>query len=390
MRQRFEILKLRALIKEVTSKCIWCRIQRASPRPPPMAPLPSARLTPFIKPFTSVGVDYFGLVYVKVGRNRVKRWVALFSCMTIRAVHLEVVHSLSTESCIMAVRRFVARRGPPAEFYSDNGTCFSGASGVLQRELNDRNQTLARTFTSAQTSWKFIPPATPHMGGVWERLVRSVKAAVGTLLDAPRVSDDETLLTIMYEAEAMINCRPLTYIPLESADQEALTPNHFLLGSSSGGKILPTEPIKSTATLRSSWKLAQHLCQEFWRRWIREYLPVINRRCKWFNEVKDIEIGNLVLVVCGTTRRQWIRGRVLDVMRGRDGRVRQALVQTATGVIKRAAVNLAVLDVGTNCKSDPRHSERPDLHRDLLAGDCDGETPRCSDTANAVLCDRQN
>ncbi|XP_053698951.1 uncharacterized protein LOC128745910 [Sabethes cyaneus] len=347
MRQRFEISKLREQIKKVMSQCNLCRIAKASPSHPPMASLPSSRLTPFVQPFTSVGVDYFGPIHAKVGRSDAKRWVALFTCLTIRAVHLEVVYSLSTESCILAVRRFVSRRGSPAEFYSDNGTCFTGASNLLQQEILERNRALVTKFTDAHTCWKFIPPATPHMGGVWERLVRSVKVAVGTLLDSPRVPDDETLLTIMCEAEAMINHRPLT-----------------------------------------SWKLAQYLRDEFWRRWIREYLPVINRRCKWFDEVEDIKVGNLVFVVSGASRNQWIRGRVLDVIRGRDGRVRQALVQTATGVVKRAAVNLAVLDVRENSESHHRHLEEPRPHQDSPAGDCDDEIPRCSAVADAHSCDQ--
>ncbi|XP_062712397.1 uncharacterized protein LOC134289829 [Aedes albopictus] len=353
MRQRFEIAKLRALIEKVTKNCMWCRLKKALPSPPAMAPLPAARLQPFVRPFTSVGVDYFGPVLVRVGRSSVKRWVALFTCLTIRAVHLEVVHSMSTESCVMAVRRFIARRGCPAEFFSDNGTCFQGASKELQKEVMEtRNNALEKTFTTAKTRWCFIPPAAPHMGGAWERLVRSVKVALGSVTDVPRKPDDEVFETVLLEAEALINSRPLTYIPLESADQEAITPNHFLLGSSNGDKFLPTDPIDSPTILRHSWKLAQAITQVFWTRWIKEYLPVITRRTKWFGEVRDIAVGDLVLVVAGTAKDQWIRGRVETVTPGRDGRVRQALVQTATGFLRRPVVKLALLDVLEN--SEPK------------------------------------
>ncbi|XP_058465245.1 uncharacterized protein LOC131438888 [Malaya genurostris] len=207
IRQRFEIGKLRSLVMKVAKKCTWCHVMKAVPRSPAMAPLPEMRLSAFVRPFTYVGLDYFGPVLVKVGRNNIKRWVALFTCLTLRAVHMEVVHSLSTVSCIMAVRRFVSRRGPPREVWTDNATCFHGASNELK---------------SAQTSWKFIPPASPHMGGAWERLVRSVKEAVGTIWEAPRKPDDETFETILYEAEAMINSRPLTYIPLSSDPSQQL------------------------------------------------------------------------------------------------------------------------------------------------------------------------
>lgn len=359
IRQQYEIPKLRSLVKKVARNCVWCRVMKAAPRPPAMAPLPEMRLTPFVRPFTFVGLDYFGPVSVRVGRSLAKRWIALFTCLTIRAVHMEVVHSLSTESCIMAIRRFISRRGPPKEFYTDNGTCFQGASRELKEEIENRNETLASTFTSTNTSWKFIPPSAPHMGGVWERLVRSVKVATGAVLDAARKPDDETLETVLLEAEAMINCRPLTFVPLESEDQEALTPNHFLLGSSSGVKILPTASVDNRATLRSSWKLAQFISEEFWRRWVKEYLPVINRRCKWFVETRDLEVGDLVMVVNGASRGQWLRGRVQQVFAGKDGRVRQALVRTSTGVLRRPAVKLAVLDILDKGKPNPTESQAP-------------------------------
>ncbi|XP_055589494.1 uncharacterized protein LOC129741739 [Uranotaenia lowii] len=318
IRQRFEIPKLRSLVYKVAQKCSWCQVMKARPRPPAMAPLPKFRLTAFVRPFTSVGLDYFGPVLVKVGRRNEKRWVALFTCLTIRAVHLEVVHSLSTESCIMAVRRFVARRGPPKEFWTDNATCFQGASNILKEEIAAKTNALALTFTSAETSWKFIPPATPHMGGAWERLVRSVKVASGAILQTSRKPDDETLETILYEAEAMINSRPLTYIPLESADQEALTPNHFILGSSTGAKILPTKPVDYRTTLRSSWKLAQYITDQFWTRWLKEYLPMISRRTKWFEETKDLEVGDLVMMPDGAIRNRWTRDTHLKTENGTD------------------------------------------------------------------------
>lgn len=137
----------------------------------------------------------------------------------------------------MAVRRFIARRGAPAEIFSDNGTCFVGANKQLQQEIQTINNDLAGTFTNTNTRWCFNPPNAPHMGGVWERLVRSVKQAIGTIIEAPRLPDDETLATILADAESMINSRPLTYVPLESADEESLTPNHFLLGSSSNSHL---------------------------------------------------------------------------------------------------------------------------------------------------------
>ncbi|XP_062702828.1 uncharacterized protein LOC134285654 [Aedes albopictus] len=370
MRQLYEIPRLRSVVFEVADSCMTCRIRRAVPNPPPMAPLPKVRVTPYVRPFTFVGVDYFGPVLVKVGRSNVKRWIALFTCLTIRAVHLEVVHSMSKESCVMAVRRFVSRRGAPVEIFSDNGTNFLGASNQLKREAEELVHHLASTFTNTTTRWSFNPPGAPHMGGAWERMVRSVKVSIEGILENQRRPDDEILETVVIEAEAMINSRPLTYIPLESAEQESLTPNHFLLGSSSGVKQKPVLPTEYHATLRNGWKLAQYLSDGIWRRWIREYLPVISRRSKWFEEVKEVAEGDLVLIVDGAVRNQWIRGIIEKVVQGRDGRVRQAWVRTANGLLRRPAVKLALLDVVDGGKPEADNDQDS-----LRVGGCDDENP---------------
>lgn len=283
----------------------------------------------------------------------------------------------------MAVQRFVARRGLPREFWTDNATCFHGTSNELEAQKLTRNKTLSEKFTTAETSWRFIPPAAPHMGGAWERMVRSVKVAIRSMLDNPRRPDDETLETALLEAEGMINSRPLTYIPLEHADQEALTPNHFLLGSSSGAKLLPMDPPSNHSPLRSSWKLARYISDQFWNRWLKEYLPMITRRCKWFDDTRELAVDDLVMVVNGTTRNQWIRGRIEEVFHGKDGRVRQALVRTSTGTIRRPAVKIAVLDVEENCNPSTSVHDALDPLVGLRAGVCHDIIPRCGNTGQS-------
>ncbi|XP_058828010.1 uncharacterized protein LOC131687931 [Topomyia yanbarensis] len=348
LRQNFYIPKLRMLIRKVGRSCQYCKVQKAVPVPPQMAPLPKERLTPFVRPFTYIGVDYMGPFEVKVGRSLVKRWICLFTCLTVRAVHLELAHSLSTSSCVMAFRRFVARRGAPLEVFSDNGTNFVGANRQLSEEKQKLQEIVvdcANTFTNAHTQWHFNVPAAPHMGGPWERMVKSVKVAMKAVSDSPRHPSDEVLETIMLEAEGIVNSRPLTYVPLEAADQEVLTPNHFLLHGSNGIKQPASEPAITGNVLQDSWKLAQHIGNEFWRRWIREYLPMLTRRAKWFDTVKPLEPGDLVVIVDEHARNRWERGRILETFPDKSGQVRRATVQTNRGVFERPAVKLAVLDV---------------------------------------------
>ncbi|XP_058449077.1 uncharacterized protein LOC131429043 [Malaya genurostris] len=351
LRQRFHVSYLRTVVRSVTGKCAECKIRNAVPRVPRMSPLPRARLGAFFRPFSFTGLDYFGPITIRVGRCNVKRWVALFTCLSIRAVHLEVVHSLSTESCKMAIRRFVARRGSPSEIYSDDATNFVGASNELRDEIKVMNASLAETFTNATTKWMFVPPSTPHMGGAWERMVRSVKSAFYAM-STTKLPTEEIFGTVLVEAEGIVNSRPLTFLPLDKANQEALTPNHFLLSSSSGVAQPPRRLVESDSVCRSDWDRSRRLVDLFWGRWIREYLPVIAKRTKWFGEVKPVKKGDLVIIVDDGRRNGWTRGKILEVQRGHDGRVRQAWVQTSSGVLRRPVAKLAVLEVNSG-KTDP-------------------------------------
>ncbi|XP_055633594.1 uncharacterized protein LOC129773943 [Toxorhynchites rutilus septentrionalis] len=341
IRQVYSISKLRSLVKNLSQACMMCKLRKARPNIPPMAPLPPARLAVRVRPFSYVGVDYFGPLLVKVGRASVKRWIALFTCLTVRAVHLEVAYSLSTYSCVSCVRRFVGRRGSPVEFISDNGTNLQGAERLLGEQIK---QELSATFTNSSTRWTFIPPGAPHMGGAWERLVQSVKRAMMDAYAEGKL-DDEGLQTLVVEAESIVNSRPLTYLPLDSAESEALTPNHFLMGSSSGANLPDTAPGPQQLPLQDMWNQIQQKLDRFWYRWIVEYLPVIRRQPKWFTEVRPIQVGDLVLVVNGNERNCWIRGRVVETFVGTDGRVRQAKVQTTGSILRRPVAKLALLEV---------------------------------------------
>lgn len=166
LRLRFYVQNIRAAILQVIKDCSWCKVNKCVPAVPRMAPLPVQRLTPQLRPFSYVGVDYFGPVVVTVGRRSEKRWICLFTCLVTRAIHMEIAHSLSSQSCVMAIRRFICRRGTPLEIFSDNGTNFQAASKELAQKVQCIEMECADIFTDARTRWSFIPPAAPHMGGI--------------------------------------------------------------------------------------------------------------------------------------------------------------------------------------------------------------------------------
>lgn len=345
IRQRFHISRVRQMLKSVRAQCQRCKNARATPQPPKMAELPIARLSSFTRPFTFVGLDYFGPMIVTVGRRSEKRWGALITCLTVRAVHLEIAHALNTDSCIMCIRNFMARRGTPREIYCDNGTNFHGADNELQLALKDVNFAyIQEKFETSLTRWCFNPPASPHMGGSWERLVGSVKKVLMDVMPS-RNPTDEILRTFLLEAENIVNSRPLTHVSVELGDEEALTPNHFLIGSSNGSKP-PGLFTDADLVLRKNWRKTQLLADLFWKRWIREYLPTITRREKWFNRVKPIEIGDIVIIADENLPRNcWPMGRIISTKPAKDGQVRSAMVQTKSGILNRPAIKLAVLDV---------------------------------------------
>ncbi|XP_058828874.1 uncharacterized protein LOC131688562 [Topomyia yanbarensis] len=345
LRQKFWIPNARAAIQQVTKECVWCKVNRCVPRIPMMAPLPVQRITPHLRPFSAVGVDYLGPVEVTVGRRKEKRWIAVFTCMAIRAVHLEIVHSLTTQSCLMAIRRFACKRGAPEQIFSDNATCFHGADIVMKKAMEKINSECAEKVSSTATAWLFNPPGTPHMGGVWERMVRSIKEALRVLDDGQKLTD-EILSTTLAEAEDIINTRPLTYIPQESAEEEAITPNHFLRGTVTSADVRMGDSVGIADALRNNYKRSQYLANRLWERWSKEYLPTLNHRPKWIEDRKPLQVGDLVFVVDGKNRKNWVRGRIQEVVRGADGRIRQADVRTADGKVhRRAVVNLAVLEI---------------------------------------------
>ncbi|KAL0822298.1 hypothetical protein ABMA28_004406 [Loxostege sticticalis] len=331
LRQEYWVIGLRNAVRSVVHKCQLCKLLKSPTLQPPMGDLPEARLAHHRRPFTFTGIDYFGPLTVTIGRRHEKRWVALFTCLVTRAVHLEIVASLSADSAVMCLKRFIARRGTPSELFSDNGTSFVGAN----RELKALYQAAVPQFAADQKiTWRFIPPSAPFMGGAWERLIRSVKTALKVTL-RERAPREEVLSTLLAEAEAIVNSRPLTHISPEPEWPEALTPNHFLFGDSSG-RVFPGENLTDAVLVgRSGWRKALRLSDHFWRRWVTEYLPTLAPRRVRGTDVA-VKVGDPVLIGDGELPRgTWPRGVIAALYPGRDGVVRVVDVRTPGGILKR-------------------------------------------------------
>ena len=211
LRERYWVPGANAAVRHLIANCVTCRRNRAPVSEQKMADLPKDRVTP-APPFSYTGVDYFGPYVIKEGRKELKRHGCLFTCLASRAVHIETANSLETDSFIQALRRFIARRGPVREIRCDNGTNFVGAANELQQAINEMdNDQIRSKLRQEGIDWIFNPPSASHMGGIWERQIRTTRKVLTILLhEHGSRLDDESFRTLLSEVEAIINSRPLT------------------------------------------------------------------------------------------------------------------------------------------------------------------------------------
>lgn len=335
VRRRFYIPGLRRLVRRVVNSCSRCKLLFPRTEQPQMGVLPDARAMVGWKAFSFCGVDYFGPLEVAIGRRREKRWVSLFTCLTTRAIHMEIVDSLSADSFIMALKNFTNERHVlPQELHSDNATNFHGAE-----------RSLAASSRFSKMKWCYIPPGTPHMGGAWERMVRTFKKNLAIVIGSDALRE-ETLRCAIKEVQAVVNAHPLTHVALDHAEAPVLTPLDFLSFPGQVASDFPTGVELDDGTqLRRTWKRAQQLADHFWRRFAKEVIPIMNLRTKWFERSEPLQVGDHVLVAEEGRRGSWRRGLVVEVSPSRRGnQIRAVRVRTAQGDLLRPAVRIAKLD----------------------------------------------
>lgn len=346
LRLQYWIIDGISTVKKVIRSCVKCFRVNPTPSRFLMGDLPSDRVIPS-RPFLKCGVDYAGPLMIKdrLLRNAklVKTYICLFVCFTTRAVHLELASGLTTDAFLNVIKRFVSRRGKPSKIYSDNGLNFKGASNhfaELYNLLNSKDLHLQiHQFTSKdQIEWCFIPPRSPHMGGLWEAAIKSCKFHLKRVIGNATVTYDE-LCTVLVQIEACLNSRPLTPLSNNPSDFLPLTPAHFLIGDSL--MAVPQEDLRGVATSRlSRYQHLQQLLQHFWSRWSREYLSTLQRRSKWTSGLHDnLQVGDLVILVEDhSPPLQWPMARVEEIHQGADNKVRVVTVRLASGNVFRRSV----------------------------------------------------
>lgn len=263
--------------------------------------------------------------------------------MASRAVHLEMASTLDTDACINALRRFISRRGQVQHLWSDNGTNFVGTERELKEALAKLDQeAIAGHLVQAGVNWTFNPPAGSHFGGVWERMIRLVRRVLSSVL-RHQTLDDDGLTTVLCEAEAILNDRPITKLSDDPNDLEPLTPNHLLLLR--GKPSIPPGVFTTQDQYgRRRWKQMQYLADLFWKRWVREYLPLLQQRQKWNEKKKNFAVGDIVAIMDpAAPRGSWPLGRVLEVYPDANGLVRSAKLKTKSNTIERPISKLCLV-----------------------------------------------
>ena len=353
IRTRFWIIGVKSLVKFVIRTCVVCQRNKKVLQSQLMGSLPPSRIE-YSDPFTHVGIDYCGPFQTafRTGRGRktiLKSYGCVFVCFSTKAAHLEVVSDLSTEAFLAALNRFVSRRGCPSHIYSDNAKNFVGAKSKLDefgKFLCENHDIFASFGAQKGITWHFIPAYTPHMGGLWEACVKSLKYHLNRVVGQTLLTFEE-LATVFAKVEACLNSRPLCPVSNNVDDLTVLTPGHFLIG-----RALLTVPDADVVLERGSfhgrWSLYQRLVQCVWTAWKDAYLAELMVRSRWKRREKNLVVGDLVVVREKTICATWTLGRITKIHLGKDNCARVADLRTSGGVVRRSVHNMVLISLDSD------------------------------------------
>lgn len=359
IRQEYWIPQGRSVVRSVLKRCKTCRrFDGGAYKLPPMAPLPKGRVSKAV-PFSKVGIDYFGPLQTKEGKDSStkKVWACLFTCLITRAIHLELVSDMSAQSFLSCLRRFIATKGTPSEIVSDNAQQFKLSSDVVKTIWSGiiKSECVQNYVSGENIQWTYIIELAPWMGGFYERMVGLVKRALRKTIGRKILSNDQ-LTTLLKECESVVNSRPLVYIGDDLKSSIALTPRHFIsLNPSSGIPEMESEseedpeynPYESSADkLLKIWKKGQRILDTFWQIWRNEYLLSLRERMQNKHKSSRIQstalpsVNDVVIIKDDLPRGYWRLGKLSKLNVSKDGHIRSAEVTTATGKILKRPLNL--------------------------------------------------
>lgn len=345
VRERYWTIGGRNLARRVARECLKCRRLKGATLTNIMGNLPTDRIEPDF-PFITVGTDFAGpfLITDRKGRGCkiTKCYLCIFVCFRYKCVHLEPVSDLSKDAYILALNRFIARRGIPKTINSDNASNYVSASKEIKNFFKDNEGAFIDFAARRGIKFHFSPAYAPHFGGLWEAGVKSAKFHLKRVLKDTHLTFEE-LASLFAQIEAILNSRPLCPLSPSPNDFIPLTPGHFLIGRSLMG--IPTPSLLEHNTCRlDRFRRLEQMRQHFWKRWASEYVAELQQRTKWRTRCKDLQLDDMVLIKeDGTPPMSWRLGRVSKLFPGSDGVPRVAEVRTARGLVRRAITKLCLL-----------------------------------------------
>lgn len=348
------IINTSRVVARYIKDCVTCRTMRRPLEEQRMADLPAERVEPS-PPFSHNGIDCFGPFYTKHGRRETKRYGLLCTCLSSRAILLEMLEDLTTDAFLNALRCFIALRGAVRQIRSDQGTNVVRGKNQLEKGMTELDEDrVARFLVEKQCDFVMNVPEASHRGGVWERQIRTVKSVMSTVLaSAAGRLNDAMLRTFLYEAMAIVNSRPLTVDTINDPRSiEPLTPNHLIHMKTSTPLPPPGKFVKEDLYARKRWRRVQYLAEQFWSRWRKEYLVNITTRQQWHTTRRNIKAGDIaILKEENLPRNQWKMVKVVETIKDKEGLVRKVKLQVGRGnsgrntecILERPIQNLVVL-----------------------------------------------
>ena len=325
IRSKFWIIKIHKLVSRIVNQCVECRKRPASQSGQIMGVLPIERLP---SPFFTTSVDYFGPFIIRgevQKRVRGKCYGVIFVCFTTRTVYVDISRDYSTASFLQVLRRFACVRGWPNKLYSDNGSQLVGASKELKGAIEGLSRERLKSYCiQKEMEWEFTPANAPWMNGITESLVKSVKRTLNAIV-GEHVMEFSVLQTIMLQVTELINSRPIGRHPTNPEDGVYLSPNDLLLGRSSNRA--PQGPFSEGTGSKRRYEFIQPLTSGFWKKWVRDFSPVLLVRQKWHVQKRNIRVGDIVIIKdSNILRGRWKQGMVATVYPSEGGTVRKVTV----------------------------------------------------------------
>ena len=360
IREKFWISRGREVVKQIVRRCVVCKkIEGKVFKSVKAPPLPACRVSedPL---FSNTGIDFAGPLYVK-DDSKQKTYICLYTCVSTRAIHLELAEDLSVRTFPLAFRRFTSRRGVPTRLLSDNAKTFKAVAKEVKLIL--RSEEVQRYFATKGVTWQFIIEKALWQGGFWERLVQSTKRCLKKNLGRTSLTFEE-LRTILVEIEATLNNRPLTYLyDDEEGVSYPLSPSQLIYGRQINTSVNDKqfEIVSTNQALTKKVKYQKRLLGQFVKRWKREYLLSIREGSNVAHGrgSQPISVGDIVILKeQGTPRLFWKLAKIQNLIQSDDGRIRAAKIRLVHGdkgkitELRRPIQHLIPLELHMEPKSD--------------------------------------